>query len=528
MANFLSISSALLATSNSRVAPYLILFLYIGTMISLAYICRKKSETLESFFMADRGVGGWMTAFSYGATYFSSVVFIGFAGGLGWGMGLGAIWIGFFNAVFGSFLAWKVLGAKTRKMTRKIEATTMPQFFEKRYQSKNIRLISSIIIFVFLIPYSTSVYQGLGYLFELVFGINFIYCIIIMATLTALYLFSGGYFATALGDFIQGIIMVVGVFFMVFALLRAPQVNGAEGLGQLIEMGKGFFPSLDSASGRLIDAPGFNLIVLIFLTSFGIWAMPQSVHKFYTIRNKSAITRATIVSTIFAFIIGCGAYFVGSLSHLFFTQMPEGGVDTLVPQILVQANFSGALLGLIVVLVLSASMSTLSSLSLSGASAVALDFYKGYVKKDAKEKDVKLILRILCIVFVLLSAVLAIAQVDAIITLMSLSWGTLAGCFLGPYLFGLYSKKANAKAALTSIIGGLVTTFILIVVFAILDAPDGATAVEFIKSGIRRSPLIGVIVMIQSLVLMFVVSRFTKPQSSEHIEYCFTYKNKQI
>lgn len=523
MVNNILMVNMISATGNSKVAQYLILCLYIALMISVAYICRKKSHSLESFFMADRGVGGWMTAFSYGATYFSSVVFIGFAGKLGWGMGLGAIWIGFFNAIFGSFLAWKVLGKRTRAMTRKIKATTMPQFFEKRYQSKNIRLLSSIIIFIFLIPYSTSVYQGLGYLFEMVFGIPFIYCILIMATLTALYLFSGGYFATALGDFIQGIIMVVGVFFMVFALLRAPQVNGVEGLENLMEMGKGFFPSLNSASGKLIDSPGFNLVILILLTSFGIWALPQSVHKFYTIKNKSAIKKATIVSTVFAFIIGCGAYFTGSLSSLFMNEVPASGVDTIVPIILTEAGLSGALLGLIVVLVLSASMSTLSSLSLSGASAVALDFYKGYVKKDAEEKEVKTILRVLCIVFVLLSAILAIAQVDAIVTLMSLSWGTLAGCFLGPYLFGLYSKRANKIAAYSSIIGGLATTFILILVFAIIDTPKGTSFVEFIKAGINRSPLIGVVIMAQSLILMYVVSRFTKPQSPEHIEECFTY-----
>jgi len=510
-----------MSLSAIGVAPYIILVAYMLVLCSVAYVSRKKSSTLDSFFMADRGLGGWMSAFSYGATYFSSVVFIGYAGKLGWGMGLGAVWIGIANAVFGSFLAWKVLGGKTRSMTRRIGATTMPQFFEKRYQSINMRLLSSIIIFVFLIPYSTSVYQGIGYLFELVFGIDFIYCIIIMAALTSLYLFSGGYFATALSDFFQGLIMFVVVFFMVFALLRAPQVGGGQGLERLVEMGHGFFPSLDAPSGKLIDSPGFNLFILVLLTSFGVWAMPQCVHKYYAVKDNAAIKKATIVSTVFAFIIGVGAYFSGSLSRLFFSAVPAGGVDTIMPNMFMQAGFSGILLGFVMVLMLSASMSTLASLSLSGSSAVAIDFYKGYINRQAPEKKVKLILRILCIVFVILSAVLAIVQLDVIVTMMSLSWGTLAGCFLGPYIFGIYSKKASSIGAWISIIGGLVTTFSLIIVFAILDAPKGATVIEFIKAGIGRSPLIGVVTMIQSLVIMALASKFAPMENKEHIEHCF-------
>jgi SSS family solute:Na+ symporter len=516
----------ILSSVAKGAAPYVILVAYMLTLGFIAYYSRKKSNTLDNFFMANRGMGGWMSAFSYGATYFSSVVFIGYAGKLGWGMGLGAVWIGIANAVFGSFLAWRVLGAKTRYVTRKIEAKTMPQFFEKRYQDTRLRLVSSIIIFVFLIPYSTSVYQGIGYLFEMVFGIDFIYCIIIMAVITSLYLFSGGYFATALSDFFQGMIMFVVVFFMVFALLRAPQVNGGEGFKKLVEMGQGFFPSLNSASGRFIDSPGFNLIIIVILTSFGVWALPQCVHKYYAVKNKYAIKQATVVSTVFAFVIGIGAYLSGSFGRLFFASVPAGGVDMIMPNMFIQANFSGTLLGFVVVLMLSASMSTLASLSLSGSSAMALDFYKGYLKKDAPEKKVKLLLRVLCIVFVILSAVLAVAQLDVIVTMMSLSWGTLAGCFIGPYIFGIYSKKASLKGAWLSIIGGLVTTFTLIIVFALLDAPKGATAMQFIKAGIGRSPLIGVITMAQSLIIMAVSCKFFPDKDKEHAEYCFSYEKE--
>lgn len=509
------------SAGHSKLAPILIMCLFIGVMVTIAIVTRKKSHSLSSFFLADRGIGGWMTAFSYGATYFSAVVFIGYAGKFGIGMGLSAIWIGIANAVIGSFLAWVVLAKRTRRMTRTLSTRTMPEFFEKRYDNKYIKLVSSIVIFIFLIPYSASVYQGLGYLFEMIFGIEFYWCIIIIASLTALYLFAGGYFATVLGDFIQGIIMIGGVVMMIVLMFRSPTVNGIEGLRTLTEAGYGIFPTFNAASGRIIDSTAFNVIIILLLTSFGIWSLPQSVHKFYTIKNNKAILRATVVSTAFAFIIGIGAYLNGGLARLFFPNgYPPEGADAVVPQMLMRANFPGAMLGLIMVLVLSASMSTLSSLTLSSSSAVALDGYKGYINKKASDNHLKVIMKILCLIFVAVSALLAIIRVDAIVTLMSISWGTLAGCFLGPYIYGLYSKKVTAAAALTSVISGVCVTIILVFVFGVVDG--GKSFGELIKIGFGRAPLIGVITMASSMVITPVVSLFTKKLSKEHLERCFS------
>lgn len=504
---------------TSKIAPIIIMALFIASMVAIAIITRNKSRSLSSFLLADRGMGGWMTAFAYGTTYFSAVVFIGYAGKFGMGMGLAAVWIGIGNALIGSFLAWIVLAKRTRQMTRTLGTRTMPEFFEKRYQNKYIKIVSSFIIFIFLIPYSTSVYQGLGYLFEMIFGIDFYWCVIIIAVLTALYLFAGGYFATVLGDFIQGIIMIFGVIIMIIMMFKTPEVNGSEGLAKLTEIGYGFIPQFNS--GRLIDSTAFNVIVVLLLTSFGIWSLPQSVHKFYAIKDNKAIVRATIVSTAFALIIGVGAYLNGGFAKLFFPGgIPVEGVDSVVPQMLMRANFSGALLGLIMVLVLSASMSTLSSLSLAGSSAVAIDAYKGYINKKASENHIKIVMKVLCLFFVATSATLAIFKVDAIVTLMSLSWGTLAGCFLGPYVIGLYSKKVTSAAAMTSVVGGVAITIALIFVFGAVEQASGFTSL--IKAGMSRAPLIGVITMISSVVITLVVSLFTKKPSKEHVEYCFT------
>lgn len=510
--------SILSATSVDKVWPIIILAIYIVAMIGIAFYSRRKAKSLDDFVLAGRGMGGWMSAFAYGTTYFSSVIFIGYAGKFGWEIGVSAVFIGVGNALIGSFLAWKVLAKRTRSVTHNMNARTMPEFFEKRYGDRRLKLFSAIIIFVFLVPYSASVYQGLGYLFEMIFGIPFIWCVLIMAALTALYLVFGGYFATALSDFVQGLIMLVGVVVMVIMVINNPVVNGIEGFEKLADAGLGFLP--DAEGGW--NSPLFNLIILILLTSFGMWGLPQSVHKFYAIRDNKAIKQAMIISTVFCFIIGCGAYLTGAFGILYLNgQLPSGGYDAIVPEML-RIALPSAMLGLIMVLVLSASMSTLASLSLSGASSLGVDAYKGFIKPDADEKKVNLVVKIFCLMFVVLSVVLAITKVQAIVTLMSLSWGTLAGCFIGPYVLGLYSKKITKAGCYASLISGLALTFVLIIVFGLISPAKGEmTFGNVISGGVARAPLIGVITMAFSFIITYVVSLLTKKPDQTIIDGAF-------
>ena len=224
-------------------AQYIIFAAYILIIIVVAIVCRRKSASVNEFLFSKKGVGGWLTAFAYGATYFSAVVFVGYAGKFGYNFGLSAVWIGIGNTVIGTYIAWQVLARRTKIMTNNLGARTMPEFFEKRYDSKHIKLVSSIVIFIFLIPYSSSVYQGLGYVFEQVIGLDSVWCILILACLTALYLFFGGYFATSITDFIQGIIMIIGIVVTVFVLLASPTMNWGEGLSYISQMGKGLIPA---------------------------------------------------------------------------------------------------------------------------------------------------------------------------------------------------------------------------------------------------------------------------------------------
>ena len=518
MANL--ISSIFLASANGRWQAYLVLFIYVIAMVAVVVVTQKKAHGLNAYLIGNRSVGAWFSAFGYGTTYFSAVVFVGYAGTFGANIGLSSIWIGILNGIVGSFFAWLILAKPTRRMTQRLNTNTMPGFFEKRYESKKLRLITAILIFILLIPYSTSVYQGIGYLCEAVFGIDFKWIIFIMAILTGLYLFVGGYFANALSNFIQGIIMLIGVIIMIALMLASKEVNGLEGFRKLTEMGYGFRPKVPDGVGWL-DRPGVIIMFNVLLTSFGVWAVPQSIQKFYAIKDNSAIKKGMIISTIFGLIVGTAAYLNGGFIRLFNPNISPAEVKNAVPNMFLNNPlFTYGVLGFICVLVVSASMSTLSSVSLVSASAIGVDIFQKYSGREDDDKVVAIVVKSLSFAFVMLSAILAILEVNGIVILMSLSWGTLAGCFMGPYIYGLYSKKATKSGVYISIFSCLITTIVLVFAFGKLDG--GNSFVSLLQKGVKRAPVIGTIVMVQSMVLTpigFLVKK--EVPSKETLDLCF-------
>ncbi len=491
-------------------AQIIIAGLYVLLLLGIAgysFFSKRKAKTTDDFFLGGRKIGAWMSAFAYGTTYFSAVIFMGYAGKYGWNLGVSTTWIGIANAVVGTFVVWRLMARPTRRITHRLNSATMPDFFLKRYNSSSMKITAALIIFVFLVPYCASVYQGLGYFFESVFGLPYEYCMIVMAVLTAIYLLAGGYIATALTDFIQGLIMIGGVVLMVVMVVARPEVGGlAAGLaklGELPEVG----PALASPFGSTQNA--ILLISLILLTSLGTWGMPQMVHKFYAIKDGKAINRGTVISTLFALIIGGAAYFTGAFGRLFLAEAPEN-LDTVMPQVL-NAALPPAMLGLILVLLLAASMSTLSSLVLVSSSSISMDLVKGVWKKDMKDKSVMGLMRVLCAVFVIISLVIALLQPAAIVTLMSYSWGALSGCFLAPFLLGVRWKGMTKAGAWAGILTGL----IIVVPLMVLNSIGG------ILPAWLSPPAIGSIAMIASLVVTPVASVMTKKFDAAHIEKVF-------
>ena len=505
---------------------YLIMALFAAAMIGIAVYTRSRSKSVNDFLLAGKkGLNGWMSAFSYGTTYFSAVIFIGYAGQFGSKFGLASVWIGIGNAIFGGLVAWLVLAKRTKNMTRRLEAKTMPEFFEKRYNSKALKIVTAIIIFVFLVPYSASVYSGISSLFDILYGIDGWVVMLLLAVITSVYLFFGGYFATALSDFIQGIIMIVGVVLMFIFFMKHGNINWD--ISDLVsDPNLTWFTFSGEKSGGFFGTT-VSLLSLICLTSFGVWGLPQTIHKYYAVRDKKAIKQGVIVSTAFALLIGFIAYYTGALSYFFGEELSEiGGNYSLIIPTMLKVVIPVGLTGIIAVLILSASMSTLSSVSLASASVVAVDLYKGTVNKKASDKNVNWVMRGLCLVFIIISVVLAILNekfnLTAIAYLMGISWGTLSGCFMGPFVIGLLWKRVTKPAVWASISAALTLTASLIFILGALH-PENTTGTlaDIIKCGISCSPTIGVICMVFSVFITVIVSLLTKKPSDETLYNAF-------
>lgn len=484
-------------------AKVAMIVLFAALVVGIGIYTRRHANSVDGFILGGRNVGPWLSAFAFGTSYFSAVVFIGYAGQFGWKYGMAATWAGIGNAIIGSFLAWWILGPRTREMTQRLKASTMPQFFGARYNSTALRVAAAAIIFVFLIPYTAGVYNGLSRLFDMAFGWPYEACIIGMAIVTCVYVVLGGYMATVVNDFVQGMIMLVGIVAVIVGVLASQG-----GLSQaVVSLSQIQVPNSD-INGALTSFLGpdfFNLMGVVILTSLGTWGLPQMVTKFYAIKDGPAIKQGAIISTLFAFVVAGGSYFLGGFGQLFADQIAYGadGVtpvyDSIVPTML--SVLPEMLIGLVVVLVLSASMSTLSSLVLTSSSTLTLDLIKGHIVKDMDEKKQLLYMRILLVVFVAISAGIALVQYNSSITfiaqLMGISWGAIAGAFLGPFLWGLYSKRISKVAVWTSFVIGVgLTTGNMIA--GMLGSP-------WIASPINA----GALAMLLSLVVTPLVSLFT-------------------
>jgi SSS family transporter len=503
----------------------IIVIAYVLVMLAVGWWCMKRTHSVGDFFLGGRSLGPWMSAFAYGTTYFSAVLFIGYAGRLGWSFGISTLWIVLGNTLIGTLLAWYILAGRTRDMTVRLEAMTMPEFLRARYDSKTLQILSALIVFIFLVPYSASVYMGLSYLFEKTLGLQYNSALIFLAVLTGVYLMMGGYFAVAISDFIRGIVEFAGVMIMVYMLadMKGGLVATFHALMNPAHM-PALYPPAPPPGAPLPPWPAFpgwlTLLSLVLITSFGPWALPQMVQKFYSIRSKADIRRAMLIATVFALFMSFGAYYSGSLTHLFFpnpkvdllpivdaaTKKPN--LDLLMPFFITSYVPAGLVL-VILLMVFSASMSSLSSLVLVSSSAVAIDIFGALSHKPRDAKQTMLLMRILCGVFVGLSLWIALAKVEVIVNLMVIAWATLAGAFLAPYLYGLFWRRATRAGAFAALLSGTGTSIAL-----------------FFWWGKASIPVSGAVAMIVPLIVMPIVSLMTTPPDKALVNKAFGTEGK--
>ncbi len=517
---------------STKAISIILLAIFFAIMIYVGLLTRKKATSVEGFVLGGRSVGPWMTAFAFGTSYFSAVIFVGYAGQFGWNFGLASTWAGLGNAFIGSLLAWNILGRRTRIMTQHLDAKTMPDFLGKRFDSVTMKILASIIVFIFLIPYTASLYNGLSSLFGLVFDIPYWVVIALMAILTGMYVIFGGYMATAVNDFIQGIIMLFGISAVIITVLmdNGGLIASMQNLSNV--------PSEGWEGGAFTSFLGPDPLALLFvviLTSLGTWGLPQMVNKFYAIKSEKDIHKGTIISTLFAIIVAGGCYFLGGFGRLYADKVPyqPDGVtpffDKIVPTML--STLPALIIAIVIVLVLSASMSTLSSLVLTSSSTFTLDVIKPLAKEDMSDKKQVLIMRVFILFFILVSAIIAVIkdahpEITFIAQMMGVSWGALAGAFLAPFLYGLFWKGVTRASCYVSFIWGCGLMILqLYITLTGFDVTSLGPIVGYLFASSVRS---GVIAMVGSLVIVPVVSLFTPKQDKKELDELFSCYDEKV
>ena len=517
---------------NAKVASVIMLLVFFAVMIAVGFITRKRAASVDGFVLGGRTAGPWITAFAFGTSYFSAVIFVGYAGQFGWNFGLSSTWAGLGNAFIGSLLAWNILRRRTRIMTQHIDAKTMPDFFGKRFDSVPMKVVASVIVFIFLIPYTSSLYNGLSSLFGLVFHMPYWVVIVMMAALTGIYVIFGGYMATAINDFIQGIIMLFGICAVIGSVLSAN--GGLLAATQALSAveAKGW---AGGAFTSFLGPDPLALLFVVLLTSLGTWGLPQMVNKFYAIKSEDDIQKGTIISTLFAIVVAGGCYFLGGFGRLYADKImyQKNGVtplfDTIVPAML--ATLPALVIAVVIVLVLSASMSTLSSLVLTSSSTFTLDVIEPLSKNKMGEKKKVSIMRVFIVFFIVISAYIAIIkdahpEITFIAQMMGVSWGALAGSFLAPFLYGLYWKGTSRAACYVSFAFGCGLMIIQMwVSLGGVDISGWAPVCRYLFASSVRS---GVIAMVGGLVIVPVVSMFTKKQDSAQLDKLFSCYEEKV
>lgn len=491
------------------------LIIFFAVMAGVGVYARRHTSSVDGFVLGGRSAGPWLTAFAYGTSYFSAVVFVGYAGQFGWKYGIASTWIGIGNAVIGSLLAWVVLGRRTKIMTQHLQSRTMPDFFGERYGSKALKVAASMIVFIFLIPYTASVYNGLSRLFEMAFNIPYTWCVIAMALFTAVYVILGGYMATAINDFIQGIIMLIGIVAVIAAVLSG-QGGFMNAISEMAQIPSDV-PLTAGQPGAFTSFFGpdpLNLLGVVILTSLGTWGLPQMIGKFYAIKDEKSINTGTVISTVFAIVVSGGCYFLGGFGRLFdgpaiYDASGTVVFDSIVPHML--SGLPDILIGIVVVLVLSASMSTLSSLVLTSSSTMTLDLLKDNVIKNMSEKKQIITMQILVVFFLVVSVVIALDPPTFIAQLMGISWGALAGAFLAPFMYGLYWKGVTRAGVWAGFISGVGIT-VANMFIGFIDSPINA----------------GAVAMAAGLVVVPVVSFITPNPDKEKIDEIFACYDEKV
>jgi SSS family transporter len=424
-----------------------VLILYLAVLATVGIVTSRRLRSSSDFAIGGRSIGPWVTALSFVAAYFSSVLIIG-GGGFGYKFGLATLWIGATNVLIGCTLAWIILGKRIRRLTEETDSMTVSEFLGKRYRSPSIMVFSAAIIFLFLIIYNVSVVKGMANAIQVLMEVPYVAGVLISGIIIVFYVSIGGYFAVVWTSFIQAWIMIAGLL-----LLTAVTLSRVGGLSAAAQR-------LEAIDPGYVATPGLwgwaGLASFCLVVSLGTWGMPQLVIRFYSIKNTKVLRVGTVVVTVGA-AIALLPYLNGAIARIFHPDLasPDLAIPTLTRSVLPPIGGAIFLAG-----VIAAGMSTFAGVLIITSSSLVRDIFKHALGRAlVPSRELALARRASALVGVV-SILIALRPPGLILVLTAFAWAVIASTNLWPLLFGIYWRRTSRAGTLASMIAGAGTAIV--------------------------------------------------------------------
>lgn len=451
----------------------------------LGFLGYKKTKTKEDYFIAGRKMGGFVIALSYGATFISAVALIGFSG-IASIYGHSILWLAFLNIFVGIFIAFVFYGFRTRKIGQSLNAMTLPELLGNRFNSVKLQAVSGLIIAIFMIAYTSAVFLAIGSLFEISFGIPFEICVVIFTIIVGLYLVAGGLYAVMWTHAIQGLLMVIGMLIItvwIYSILGGivPAHESAASLTSEILSNIGS-PAATQAPNGLTSMPTFlsppfmMILTLIFGVGIGVLAQPQLITRYLTAKDERALRLAVPYGGVFILLMTFTAFSIGPLCNVLMVNnglMYPGTPDKVLPLIVsTESIFPQWFLFLFLFAILSAAMSTASSLFHTAGASIGRDVCEKGILKKCTNKTSILISRLATLFLIALTLYITLNPLDVVAFMTAFFFGLMACTFLAPYTLMLYWRKISRAGAWAGILGGFIFTMIWYILIYFKTAPN--------------------------------------------------------
>ncbi|NUW70470.1 sodium/proline symporter PutP [Vibrio coralliilyticus] len=425
---------------------------YLILMLAIGVIAYQRTKNSTDYFLGGRSLGPWPAALSAGASDMSGWLLLGLPG-YAYAAGIEALWLAG-GLLVGTWLNWLISAKRLRTYSITTDALTLPEFLSRRFNdnSKLIQVISAFFILLFFLFYTSSGLVAGGKLFETVFGLDYTTAVIIGTVCVVSYTLFGGFLAVSWTDLVQGLLMAA-------ALMIVPIAAMEGGLGQLstdlTNINPQFLTLWNDTKGEPLSA-----IAIISLVAWGLgyFGQPHILARFKAARSNKDLTTARRIAVIWTALSMVGAMLVGLVGLIYVTNSGVSIDDgEKIFMLLVNSIFHPVVAGVLLAAILAAIMSTADSQLLVSSSALAEDFYKQLVKKDATSEEIVMVGRIAVVAISIVALILAMTPDSSVLGLVSYAWAGFGAAFGPALVLSLYWSRMNRNGALAGIVIGGVT-----------------------------------------------------------------------